>query len=151
HPIEPKTFAALGLAGGVGALLLSLWFASHVADHRTVLLRLYLFFAVWAMLFGPATETCTYIVLAPACAWCIIEGWRNQRGVRTAITLTSSFLLAGILVTDIAGPLRSFFNEHAAQPIAALLLLSYLIETTIRPETCQPPAPSRSGELKTAA
>jgi hypothetical protein len=151
HSIDPQTFAVLGLAAGVGTLLLSLLFASQVDDHRAVLLRLYLLFAVWAMLFGPATETCTYIVLAPACAWCIVEGWRHQRGVRTAVTLTSSFLLAGILVTDIAGPLRSFFNDHGAQPIAALLLLSYLIETAIRPETCQPPAPSRAGALKTAA
>jgi hypothetical protein len=91
------------------------------------------------MLFGPATETCTYIVLAPACAWCIVEGWRNHRGVLTAVILTSSFLMAGILVTDVAGPaFRAFFNAHGTQPIAALLLLGYLIETAICPEKCQP-------------
>jgi hypothetical protein len=152
HPIEPATFAVLGIAAGVGALLLSLLFASQVADHRAILLRLYLLFAVWAMLFGPATETCTYIVLAPACAWCIIEGWRTHRGVLTGVTLTSSFLLAGILVTDIAGPaLRAFFNAHGAQPIAALLLLFYLIETAIWSKKCQPPAPGPSWATRVAA
>jgi hypothetical protein len=152
HPILPQTFAVLGIAAGVGTLLLSLLFASQVADHRAVNMRLYLLFAVWAMLFGPATETCTYIVLAPACAWCIIEGWRKERGILTAVVLTSSFLLAGILVTDIAGPtLRAFFNTHGAQPIAALLFLSYLIETTIWPEKCLPQLPGRPHVLKTAA
>jgi hypothetical protein len=152
HPIDPQAFAVLGIAAGVGTLLLSLLFASQVTDHRAVLLRLYLLFAVWAMLFGPATETCTYIVLAPASAWCIIEGWRNHRGIITAVILTSSFLMAGILVTDIVGPaLRAFFNAHGAQPIAALLLLSYLIETAIGPEKCQPPAPTLSRATKIAA
>jgi Glycosyltransferase family 87 len=152
HPIDPQTFAVLGIVAGLGTLLLTLLFASQVTDHRAVLLRLFLLFAVWAMLFGPATETCTYIVMAPACAWCIIEGWRNQRGVRTAVVLTSSFLLAGILVTDAAGPtLRTFFNGHGAQPFAALLLLTYLIETAIWPEKCLPQAPGRPMVVKHAA
>jgi hypothetical protein len=152
HAIEPKTFALLGISAGILTLLLTLLFARQLTDHRALLLRLYLFFAVWAMLFGPATETCTYIVLAPACAWCIIEGWRNQRGARTAFVLTSSHLLAGILVTDIAGPaVRTFLNAHGAQPIAALLLWSYLIETAIWPEKCQPVAPNQSATLKIAA
>jgi hypothetical protein len=60
--------------------------------------------------------------------------------------------LAGILVTDMAGPaFRSFFNDHGAQPIAALLLLSYLIETSIWPEKCLPKEPSRPWVVKTAA
>jgi hypothetical protein len=135
-------------AGVLGLCWLEAW---RTADPRRRLTRLGQLYWVWVALFGPATESCTYVVLGPAIAWALIDAYRRPTGPLTRLLLLSSLLLTGPLVTDLAGPwLRNFANEHGSQPIGALLLLAYLLAQTGRHRETVPaqsppsPAPARS-------
>jgi hypothetical protein len=76
----------------------------------------------WMIVCGPATESCTYILLAPALAWAVIrapvERWPMP--VRWLPALAAVLLLAGIL----AGltPYTALIHAVGEQPLAGLLL-----------------------------
>lgn len=126
RPISAETFARLGVASGVFVLAMCLVQRWRSANLREQLTRTYLLFSVWAVLFGPATETCTYVVLAPSLAWAIVDA----TGVRR-IFLIGLLLMAEPLVTDLFGSaVRNFANTHGCQPIGALLFAGYLLMET---------------------
>jgi hypothetical protein len=136
HPFSPHIFTWIGLSAGAFALVLCRWHARNTCHVGERLTFTYMMFAVWVALFGPATETCTYVVVAPAIAWSIVEAL-NDRGrlwswSRRAI-LVSSLLLMGPFATDAVGPtLRDIGNAYGSQPIGALLFLGYLLPYTWR-------------------
>ena len=49
------------------------------ADQRELLTAVVALAACWMMLLGPATESCTYILLAPTLAWAVLESWLVPR------------------------------------------------------------------------
>jgi hypothetical protein len=127
-PISPRTFMLMGVLGGAGALGVCFLWARRLKEPRALLTRVYLLFAVWVVLFGPATETCTYVILGPAIAWALVEAFAGQgRVVRRSLLLGSLFLM-GPSVTDLVGPtLRNLAYDYAAQPVGALLFLALLL------------------------
>ena len=89
---------------------------------------MFAWFVTWLLLFGPAIEACTYAVLSPAIAWAMVDNWRRPRGWVSRLMLGMSLLLAGPAVTDAFGStFRRFANEHAVQPIGAIIFLVYLL------------------------
>jgi hypothetical protein len=90
--------------------------------------RACLFFSLWVVLFGPATEACTYVVAAPVIAWALVEAWHRRSPWFERAVLVSSMLMMGPMVTDMFGKtIRNFSNEHGSQPIGGLLLLGWLV------------------------
>jgi hypothetical protein len=154
QPLAPLQFLILGfLAGGV-VLGLSWLLARRTADPRHRLTQVALLYFVWVVLFGPATESCTYVVLGPGIAWAVISSFRQATGWGTRLLLLVSQLLMGPLVTDLFGPwVRNFANEHGSQPVGALLFLVYLLgQVGRRPtETAPAESPGPSAEVKSAA
>jgi hypothetical protein len=76
----------------------------------------------WMLLFGPATEGATYVLIAVPSAYLLIFGWTDasQPGLRTTSTITYLGFLG-------AGTLNSWFHiergsylVHAIQPLFAL-------------------------------
>src|SRR5262249_30273950 len=103
---------------------------------------------------GPATESCTYVVMAPAIAWALVDAFQRRTWTITKVWLIASLLLMGPLVTDLFGPtIRNYANEHGSQPIGALLFLGYLLSPTWRryPESGAAPAKPVQVSLPTAA
>lgn len=127
HPVTPALFARMGLAAGVAILVASLWYARRTGDPRGRVTQVFLLFSVWVVLFGPATETCTYVVAAPAVAWALLEARRHGTPLTLAMLL-GSLILMGPLVTDAFGSVvRNFANAHGSQPLGALLLSAYVL------------------------
>jgi hypothetical protein len=126
--IPPRAFALLGLAAGAGVLGMSLWWARRLADPRALLTRVLMLFAVWAVLFGPATESCSYVVLAPAVAWALVEAFQRPGAWGGKALLLLSLFLMGPSVTDFVGKqLRHHAYLYGTQPLGALLFLGYLL------------------------
>ncbi len=126
-PLSSRAFALVELAAGALVFGLSWLRTRQTADPRERLLRVWLLFSVWVVLFGPATETCTYVVAAPSIAWALVEAYRRPAGRLTRLLLIASLVLMEPLVSDLAGPLRNFAVEHGSQPVGGLLFLMYLL------------------------
>jgi hypothetical protein len=127
-PISPRTFMLLGVLGGAGALGVCLLWVRRLTEPRALLTRVYLLFAVWVVLFGPATETCTYVILGPASGWATVEAFHARGGLMRRALLLCSLFLMGPSVTDLVGQtLRKLAYEYAAQPVGALLFLALLL------------------------
>jgi hypothetical protein len=144
-PISPHTFALLGMASGLAALGICLWWARRLRDPRALLTRLYLLFAAWVVLFGPATESCSYVILGPAIAWAVVEAFATPGRAGRRVLLLLSLFLMGPSVTDLVGPtLRHLAYQWAAQPLGGLLFLALLL--TQRPPAAGPAPAGLPGE-----
>src|SRR5207249_4051656 len=83
----------------------------------------------WMMLCGPATETCTYIMVAPALAWTAVEARRRSVWTRAAVaSIFALFAARPALAAIAARPDVSF----ALQPLATLLLMLLVLLTQVR-------------------
>jgi hypothetical protein len=120
-------FIQLGLAVGVAALCLAGRLAGCNARHLlTVLTGQGL---CWMILCGPATEWCTYILLAPVLAWTVVAGWgrAGESGKLPARIMVSSLVglfLAPLVMSHILA--RNNLVLLALLPLAALVLQIYL-------------------------
>ncbi|HXT57362.1 MAG TPA: glycosyltransferase 87 family protein [Pirellulales bacterium] len=131
QPLRPSTFALCGAAAGAATFGACLFIARRTTDARERLSRTFELFALWSVLFGPATESCTYVVAAPAIAWRLLDALRRPSGGATLALLVASLLMMGPMVTDMFGSLvRNFANQHGSQPLGGLLLLGYLLLQT---------------------
>lgn len=127
QPLSERTFALLELLAGLAVLVACLSVARRLTDRREILFRTCLWFSLWVVLFGPATEACTYVVAAPAVAWAVVAAWQRRSPWIERALLVSSLLMMGPMVTDMFGKIiRNFSNEHGSQPIGGLLLLAWL-------------------------
>lgn len=128
HPISEQTFALAGAVAGIAVLVICLLIARRSHDRRDVIFRASLWFLMWVVLFGPATEACTYVVASPPVAWAIVEAWHRRTSWFGRAIPVASLLMMGPMVTDMFGKLiRNFSNEHGSQPLGGLLLLGWLI------------------------
>jgi hypothetical protein len=128
YPIASDTFALLGVLAGGAVLGLCLWHARQTSDRRERLHRAFLLFSAWVVLFGPATEACTYALIAPAIAWVIVDAFRRQLSWAVRGLLIASLVLMGLLGTDFfPGVVRDFSNSHGGQPVGVLIFLAYLL------------------------
>ena len=127
QPLSERTFALLGALAGGAVMLICLAIERRTDDRREVVCRSFLWFSLWVVLFGPATEACTYVVAAPAIVWALVEAWHRRARWAERAMLVASLLLMGPMVTDLFGKIiRNFSNEHGSQPIGGLLLLAWL-------------------------
>ncbi|HEX7449258.1 MAG TPA: glycosyltransferase family 87 protein [Pirellulales bacterium] len=133
QPLSQQTFAMIGMAGGALVFLLCMHARWQGRTRRELLTLTFLWFSLWVVLCGPATESCTYVVAAPAIAWAVIEVWRRGRPAYERAAMVASLLMMGPAVTDMFGKLiRNFANEHGSQPVGALLLLAWLVAEATR-------------------
>ena len=85
---------------------------------RTLMLGL-----LWMVLFGPATESNTYSILAPV-GWLLV-GVRLPRAARFAAVIGIALLVAGVLRG--AFPQDPEFSMSSLQPIGAFLLFGVAV------------------------
>jgi hypothetical protein len=128
YPLSPAAFLRLQLTAGVAVLGLCLLWNRRPTDLRQPLGTIFQLFAVWVVLFGPATEACTYAMIAPALAYELTEAFRQPTSWISRLLLVVSLFLMGPGTTDLVGSsLRNFANDHGSQPIGALLFLGCLM------------------------
>lgn len=132
-PLSPRAFSLMELAAGGVALGLCYLHTRRTAQVRDRLTWVLVFYSVWVVLFGPATESCTYVVIGPALAWSLFDAFRQPAGWGVRVWLVVCLILMGPLVTDLFGAtVRIWAHRYGSQPIGGLLYLAYLLVETVR-------------------
>lgn len=81
---------------------------------------------VWMTLFGPATESCTFIYIAPSLAWSLLDVWKRPLGLRDRFAPTVAL---GLFLLDIVLPGGSALPYFAVQTWGAVFLAIALIQS----------------------
>jgi hypothetical protein len=91
---------------------------------------------VWMTVLGPATESPTYLILAPSVAWGVLSCWVQPAGLAVSALMVGSYLLfLSLQLTGWSGHLFNAFRTRGPQPVAGLIFLAALLiqEWTWRP------------------
>jgi hypothetical protein len=126
-PLDARTYLLiqLGVAAGMAAVCVA---GRRRGWPRERLLVLLLGLSCsWMTVLGPATESCTYILLAPTLAWALVDAWAARRSLVARWLPTVSF--AAFLVCQVAVwfPDGASLQTLGGQPLAGLLLLLGLL------------------------
>lgn len=87
----------------------------------------------WMTVLGPATESATYILVAPAVAWGIVLGETNPgaRASRIGYAIVFGLFIVSQVALNIQ-PAGKFFRDHLQPlPLAGLLLLIVVLAQTL--------------------
>jgi hypothetical protein len=133
-PIGVYRAVQLGGAAAVALVCLAARRAGWPARDRLALL--FDLACLWMILLGQGAESCTYTILAPTAAGCLLRGGRGWLGPPAAVAY--ALLLATILAGVFPGDWR--FQAWGPQPLAALLLLVAVTAEALR-HLRRPPAP----------
>jgi Glycosyltransferase family 87 len=125
-PAKIYTLIQLGSAGAL-ALFCALQTWNGWAKNR-VLIGLFCLVSIWMTLCGPATESYTYLILAPAVILALIQAFDAPQPVRLRVLVSAAFILQLLAAT------RASFLPHfkpfwalAIQPFSALVFLLYTL------------------------
>ena len=81
---------------------------------------------------GPATESCTYILLAPVLAWAVLEAMLRKGPVWSRMIPWCSFALFGLSQFTSWVPESFRMPFIGVLPAAGVLLLVGLVEASVR-------------------
>ena len=88
--------------------------------------------ALWMMLLGPATESSTYLLLAPTLAWIVFDTW-NSTGLRLEmVVLVVSLICFTAAHMSVWFPADVRRGAILFQPTGALLLAGVVIYRVCR-------------------
>ena len=126
-PISRTAYVGLQLLSANGIALLC-WYRQRSGWRENQLLVSTLALAAaWMMLLGPATESCTFVLLAPSFAWSIVAALRtNPLQARHWLLWASVSLFASVVL---AASLKSTVGIHAVgiHSWASLLYFTYVL------------------------
>jgi hypothetical protein len=77
----------------------------------------------WMTAFGPATESCTYVLIAPCLAYLLVETWTSPRSGWLRGLLAVNYSLFIVANMEAWFPGGGLFRSHGLQPLSSLLLL----------------------------
>jgi hypothetical protein len=150
-PLPARVYPALQLLTAAGSAALC-WFGHGAGwPARRVLPLLTGLGCVWMTVFGVATESCTYMLVAPTAAWALLQAWLERRGLVVKALLAGSYGL--FLSAQIANWFHGGNDFHAlgVQPLAGLLLLGGLLAAEVRRPAATANAEDETPKLAKAA
>jgi len=109
---------------------------------------------VWMTVFGPATESPTYVLLAPCLTWSVLNSQRQGVGTPAVYLVRSSYLLLSTApIASWFAFLISAYRAQGPQPVAGLIFLAGLLvgEWCWRTEASREISPAESSTLARAA
>jgi len=127
-PISAKiyTLFQLGTAGAL-ALFCAVQTWNGWAKNR-VLIGLFCLVSIWMTLCGPATESYTYLILAPAVILALVQAFDAHQPARLRVLVSAAFILQLLAAT------RASFLPHfkpfwalSLQPFSAIVFLVYAL------------------------
>jgi Glycosyltransferase family 87 len=156
-PLGPSGYRVIELCAGVG-IAAYCWFASRgIAASRTsmsglaghcprrvtsemgssqqqLLVTLLALGCCWMTALGPATESCTYILLAPCLAWALVNSstLKEPRHQRALLLLSCTIFLIAQVAVWFPGGFGRRVHSYGLQPAAALLFSLYVVLTAWR-------------------
>lgn len=82
--------------------------------------------ACWMTVFGPATESSTYILLSATLAWLLVASWSAMLPDWTRVTVTLSATLFVVTVIAVSTPHGRAILAMGTQPLAGVLIMTTL-------------------------
>lgn len=132
-PLPPSAYQAIQLACAAGIAVLCFLQSGggrrrrplDLSERRQVLMRLLALACCWMTLLGPATESCTYILLTPSLAAAILLSRHERHPLRILPWASYVLLLLPQMAVWFPGGVR--LQELGPHPCAVLLFLIYLL------------------------
>lgn len=137
-PMPPALYTALQL--GTAATLAGLCVAGRWRGwscQRLATLALGMS-CCWMLVLGPCTEGCTYILLAPALAWAVVEVLSVPYPFAYRALVLASYGLFMMIIVNTLFPWSKQFQNLAPHPVVGLLLFVALMGEALR-EAIWPP------------
>ena len=131
-PISRAYYVGVQLATAAGAAALCLAMRAAGWPRRRLLTALLTLGTCWMLLCGPATESNTYILLAPVLVWAVVAAWATRGPALPRYLPAVSY---GVLVVAQAAcwfPAGKQLHTLGVQPLATLLLTGGLVSGYIR-------------------
>ncbi len=129
---NPTIYLAIQLLAGIGAAIFCLFGSVKGWPERRLLTSLLTLGCGWMTLLGPATESSTYILVAPSLAWSLLDGWLRPHPTWILSGFLCSYGL--FLAASLAGWFPGVARIHALglHPFGALMLMIFFLITEIR-------------------
>jgi hypothetical protein len=129
-PLSHTGYVAVQLLAAAGVAGLCLGARWRHGPGREALTTLTVLGTGWMTLFGPATESCTYVLLAPALAWEVVRGWGASP--REAAGPVAAYLLLLSSYIALWFPGGRAWIALGPQPLAALVLFVGALAGAVR-------------------
>jgi hypothetical protein len=131
-PLSAEVYMAIQLATAAAAAGICLFGQYARWSQQRLLTLLTGLGCCWMTVFGVATESCTYMLVAPTGAWAVMQARLEARSLPVRGLLVGSFLL--FLVAQMANWFKGGSEFHAlgVQALAGLLLIAGLLAAEIR-------------------
>lgn len=124
-PMTPTGWLVLQALMGLAAAALCFWGRRSGWGRERCLFAALSLSSVWMTLFGPATESSTYVLLAPAVTWGLVTIWATAHAnwLRAGMTLAYGLLVGANMINSWISPTRYVHLVHLVQPVGALVFL----------------------------
>ncbi|MBY0523900.1 MAG: glycosyltransferase 87 family protein [Gemmataceae bacterium] len=136
EPIPVETYRLIELVAGAVMAILCLTGRSLDWPRNHLLNFVICIGCCWMTVLGPATESCTYILVAPAVAWAVVGSWRqgSPRWLHVLMVGAYGLLVSGFLA-GWAPSLTHQYRTLGPQPLAGLILMAGLLCLAFRRPT----------------
>jgi len=128
-PIQPWFYSLIQVGAGAALALLCIFGKWKKWKIERLLICLFFLVSVWMTLFGPSTESHTYLLLAPALVLAVVQSFHERQSIVLCASLSIAYRLQ--LVNHDSRTLYLFHLGQrwifAAQPLSALLFLGYCV------------------------
>src|SRR2546430_11153838 len=89
-PDPPRAFVPVQVATG-GLVFACAWLRRRrIGDDRDAVAYAYVLTSMWLVLFGPCTQTPTYLLAGPAVALLVVDAWRRGVGRVGVVVLVTA-------------------------------------------------------------
>jgi hypothetical protein len=130
-PLTPRAYVGVQLLSAAGCAVLCLAARLRGWPRRDVLGAILAPSTCWMTLCGPATESSTYVLLAPALAWAVVSAWSDwPRWTRPLVGGSLVLLMLSVLAGLRPGASR--FHALGPHPLGALLLTCAYVAVIVR-------------------
>jgi hypothetical protein len=126
-PIPSWFYTLIQLGTGAGLALFCIWGKWRHWRTERVLGALFFLGSIWMVLCGPATESHTYLLLAPALVLGLVQSFNRWHPAWLRAMVCATYVLQFVYHITKTSYLFHLTAQwiHSAQPISALLLLGY--------------------------
>jgi len=130
-PLSGYAYSALQLTVAL-AIAVICWRSSRAGTKdRKVLVTILAWATCWMTLFGSATESCTYILLAPSLGLALLSSWFGRSPWPRRSVLTASFALFTFTQAAVWFPSGKALHALGLHPLAALLFFLALLASLL--------------------
>jgi hypothetical protein len=124
--LDTRTYQAVELLGAAAAAGICMAARRAGWPRDRLLVVLFALGCCWMTVLGPATESCTYILLAPSLAWALLDAWARPFGPARGLMLASNGLFV-VCQMAVWFPISRQVHTLGLQPLAGLLCLAGIL------------------------